>query len=75
MSQTTDIIDFVRENGSITTKQAMDEIGCYRLSARIDEMKKSGIPVERDMITVMNRHGKPCRVARYTIPGVAELIS
>lgn len=68
MSQTTDIIEYVIANGSITTKQAMDDIGCYRLASRISEMKKSGIPVQREMVTVKNRNGDDCRVARYTFP-------
>lgn len=68
MSHTTEIIDFIRKHGSITTKQAQDEIGCYRLSARIGEIKKI-IPVEREMITVPRRDGSTTRVARYTIPG------
>ena len=68
MSQVTDIIDFIRENGSITTKQATELLGCYRLSARISDMRAAGIPVEREMITVPTRHGTT-RVARFTIPG------
>ena len=69
MSQTTDIIEFIRDHGSITTKQAVEQLGCLRLASRISEMKAFGIPVEREMITVPNRKGESCRVARYTIPG------
>ena len=70
MSQTTDVIDYIRDNGSITTKQAMEELGCYRLSGRIYDIRSWGITVEKEMITVQNRHGKDCRVARYTIPNL-----
>ncbi len=69
MSQATDIIEFIRDYGSITTRQAMIFLGCYRLSSRIHEMKKAGIPIEREMITVPAHDGKDTRVARYTIPG------
>lgn len=68
MSQATDIIEFIRDHGSITTKQATD-MGVYRLSARVHEMRAFGIPVEREMVTVKNRKGEDCRVARYTIRG------
>lgn len=70
MSQTTDVIDYIRDNGSITTKQAMEDLGCYRLSGRIYDIRALGIDVQRDMVTVQNRNGKDCRVARYTIPNI-----
>lgn len=69
MSQVTDVIKFIRDNGSITTKQAMESLGVFRLASRISEMKAVGIPVEREMVTVYNRKGEACRVARYSIPG------
>ena len=68
MSQTMDVIDYIHDNGSITAKQAMEDLGCFRLSGRIYDIKRMGIEVEKEMITVQNRHGKDCRVARYTIP-------
>lgn len=70
MSQETKIIEFIRDNGSITTRQAMTELGCFRLASRINEMRKHGIPVDVEMVTVPTRDGKTARVARYTIPGV-----
>lgn len=69
MSQATDVIESIRKNGSITTKQANDILGCYRLSGRIYDLKKFGIQIEKEMITVPRRDGTNTRVARYTIPG------
>ena len=69
MSQVTDVIEFIRDHGSITSKQAMEHLGCFRLASRINDMRKGGIPVEREMITVPAHNGKNTRVARYTIPG------
>ena len=68
MSQATDIIEFIRDHGSITIKQATD-IGIYRLSARVFDIRAFGINVEKEMVTVKNRKGEDCRVARYFIPG------
>jgi hypothetical protein len=68
MSQATDIIEYIRDNGSITTMQAFG-LGITRLASRIHEIKSFGIPVEKEMISVQNRKGETCRVARYTIPG------
>lgn len=75
MSQATDIILYIRDHGSITTKQAMEDLGCYRLSGRIYDIKKCGIPVEKTMVDVLNRKGETCRVARYTIPNIPECFS
>ena len=68
MNQTQEILDYILNKGSITTKQATEEIGCYRLSARIYEIRALGIDVQKEMIRVLNRKGETCRVARYTIP-------
>ena len=68
MSQTQEILDYIRDNGSITTKQATEEIGCYRLPARIYEIRAFGIEVQKEMVEVLNRKGETCRVARYSIP-------
>ena len=72
MSHATEVIDYIREHGSITTKQAMEDLGCYRLSARIYDIRAIGIDVQKEMVTVQNRHGQNCRVARYTIPNPPE---
>ena len=69
MSQAVDIIKYIRDNGSITTRQAMIDLGVYRCASRINEIRKFGIPVQTEMVTVPARDGKTARVARYTIPG------
>ena len=68
MSQATEIIEFIRVHGSITTMQAFG-LGITRLASRVHDLRTFGVTVEKEMITVENRSGKPCRVARYTIPG------
>lgn len=68
MSQATDVIEFIRDNGSITTMQAFG-LGITRLASRVHELRAFGINVEKEMVPVQNRKGETCRVARYTIPG------
>lgn len=68
MNQVTDIIEFILDNGSITTMQAFG-IGITRLASRVHDLRTFGVPVEKEMVSVQNRNGKTCRVARYTIPG------
>lgn len=68
MSQATEIIEYIRDNGSITTMDAFG-MGITRLASRVHEMRTFGIDVHKEMVTVKNRKGEDCRVARYTIPG------
>lgn len=64
--QEAEIIDFISMNGSITTMQAFS-IGCARLASRVFDLKTKGVPLKKEMISVLNRKGEPCRVARYWI--------
>ena len=68
MSQATDIIEFIRDNGSITMAQAY-AIGCGRLASRIYDLRAAGINIEREMVSVVKANGQKTRVARYTILG------
>lgn len=59
------IYDYMKQNRYITAYDAQREFGCMRLSARIAELKESGIAVGSDFVTVRNRYGEECRVKRY----------
>lgn len=68
MTQERKVIEFIRQNGSITTMQAFG-MGVTRLASRVHDLRCCGVPIEKEMVTVLNRDGDPCRVARYTISG------
>ena len=56
------ILDYIMEHGSINPAEAFLELGCYRLSARIKDLRDEGY----DIVTVMEqKNGK--RYARYKI--------
>lgn len=74
MSQALEIFFFIKEHGTITTMQAF-ELGITRLASRVHDLKKAGVPIEKRMITVPNRHGKLCRVAEYYLETDVELFS
>ena len=61
------ILEYIDEFGSITPLEAMRDIGCYRLSARISDIKKKGYPVKTELVAVTNRRGKQSKVARYSL--------
>ena len=66
------ILEYLDEFGSITPLEAIRDIGCYRLSARISDIKKMGIPIETEMVNVKNRRGKYSRIARYSLAVSAD---
>ena len=64
-SQTAQIIAHMKAGHGITGLDALHRFGCFRLPARIADIKKLGHDVKREMIEV---NGK--RVARYWMEGV-----
>ena len=68
MSQTEMVLQYMHENGSITQMQAIMDLGCGRLSARINDIKnKLQVPVKTEMVPVIKRNGKTAYVAKYSI--------
>ena len=65
-TQVKKIIRFMQKHGSITTMQAFG-IGVTRLASRIFDIRRMGIEIESEMVSVKNREGETCRVARYKI--------
>ena len=60
MNQTEMVLDYIQKNGSITPLEALQFLGCFRLGARVWEIRSSGIPVEKEMV---EENGK--RYAKY----------
>ena len=57
---------------SITSKQAIDELGCTRLAVIISNLKYHyNMPIQSDRIVVKNRNGRSVEVAKYYLQEVA----
>lgn len=67
MSQNEMILDYLRQNGSITQAEAISQFGCYRLGARIYDLKQRGHKVIKTIEKGQNRFGLPTRYARYAL--------
>ena len=59
-------LDYIREYGSITPLEAMRDLGVYRLSAVVFDLKAEGHDIETTLVEVYNRFGGTARVAKYT---------
>jgi hypothetical protein len=65
------VFRFMTDFGSITSLEAITELGETRLSARIWELRHKGIHIHSDWIKVKNRYGESRTVKRYYIGDVA----
>lgn len=61
------VIRHLKEVGSITSAEAMQEYGIYRLASRINDLKKNGIKIITNMVTAKNRYGEPTHFAKYSL--------
>lgn len=63
--QTLRLQEYMKQHYGVTAKQAMDDLGIFRLGARIYDLKQMGVPVKSGWITVKNRFGEETRVKIY----------
>ncbi len=59
------VFDYIVENGSITSLEAIQKLGETRISARIFELRDKGVPIDSKYIKVENRHGESRHVKKY----------
>lgn len=69
MTQCERIMRHLRDYGSITQAEAVSEYGCYRLGARIWDLKSRGVPIKSESVTGKNRYGERTSFARYSLDG------
>ena len=68
-SQCEKILAWLKAGNSITHLKALDEFGCARLAARVNDLRNAGHDIQSKMVTVYNRDGDKCRVAEYRLLG------
>ena len=66
-SQCKMILVYLKDKGSITSKEARSLCQCERLAARINDLRKLGIPIKTETKTYINKHGYPVRYAVYRL--------
>ena len=66
-TQCQQVLNHMKYHGGITTLDANRYYGITRLSARIADLKNSGITIYDEWITVENRYGRKCRVKEYRV--------
>lgn len=67
MKQTEQILDYMKNFGGITPMDALKDIGCMRLAARIADLKREGHRIKSEKVVVRRRDGSRAFVERYII--------
>lgn len=65
MNQCQRVLEYMRDFGSINPLEAVRDIGCMRLAARISDLREQGYPIGRRMKTGKNRYGQDVSFAEY----------
>jgi hypothetical protein len=65
-TQTRKVYQHLQQHKSITPLEALSLYGCFRLGARIWELRKAGVPVKTEIVEVETRAGVS-KVAKYVI--------
>lgn len=67
MSQSDAILEHLKAGNSITPVDALRDFGCFRLAARIDDLRQRGHDIET---VTEKRNGK--KYARYLLRGIQQ---
>ncbi len=59
------VIDYIKQRGSITQREASADLGIDRLASRISDLRKGGMDIVREWEYGTNRRGEKCHWARY----------
>ena len=63
------ILKYIHDFGSITTWQAMMDLGVARLASRIYDLKQMGYSFTKTRVNTKNRYGKPTHYDEYRLSG------
>lgn len=55
------------KKGPMDPLKALRELSCFRLAARIAELRDAGYRITKTMKRVRNKFGEECRVAEYRL--------
>ena len=69
MSDKLKVYNHLKHIGPLTPREAMTLYGCYRLAARVHDLRCDGIDIDTTMIEDVDRFGEPCRYASYSLKG------
>lgn len=63
------VLEYLENNGTITSFECIKNLGITRLSARIADLKERGHIITGETVTSKNRAGRSVHYTRYTYRG------
>lgn len=66
------VLQYLFDFGSITSLEAMRDLGVMRLASRICDLRHKGIPIQKRTESTVNRYGERCVIVRYFIKQESE---
>jgi len=73
MNQKERIIKYIHDFGSITSLEAMRDLGITQLGARIDGLQKDGYTFKKEWERAKNRYGEDVDYKRYSLEVTNEI--
>lgn len=64
------LLTYLKDYGSVTSLQAVQDLGNTRLAATVHTLRREGYDVPMTMVEVNNRWGGKTSVARYMLGSV-----
>lgn len=61
------IIEYMRANGKISSREAFYDLGIISFTKRISELRRMGYKITDEWDNVQNRYGEWCRIKRYKL--------
>lgn len=61
------IIQYIKDFGSITNREASYDLGILNFGARMSDLRKKGIELVATVEQSKNRYGEICTYNRYTL--------
>lgn len=69
MSQNEKIADYLKSGKSITPMIALHKFHCFRLAARISDLRAKGLNIKSSLVDDFNSEGDPVRYSVYWLEG------
>lgn len=67
MTQQERVLKYLEDFGSITPREAFNDLGVYRLSAVIYDLRDKGFKIDTETEHSKNRYGEATNYARYVL--------
>lgn len=60
------VLQYLKDFGSITQLEALQDLGIMRLASRVSEINKFNKIIKTEFVYSTNRYGKPIKFAKYS---------